>query len=336
MTAGTWTTEVHAKARLLHDQIAALSVKAAEAQDDGALAEMLCRPYYTLLDRLFSEELPWAQAMDSSDLVVRLRGPAADDPAPRIKMIADTFDVIRQQVQRIARAIAGAVDPSARFPSELDLGLTGFARGSVVLGLKVRAGNGTSDLLGEHDALFQATREAVHRLGEVARYVDDEGLAPEFSARVEDPGVRDAVLGAASKLAPSGLKGIDVVELTAPDDAAHSAAMTATTRRTLRQALARPVQKHGFGEFVGVVRELDLDLMRFELRRLQAVESLRCAYLDIPEDRARGLLNATVRVSGPVEHDARGRPRLLQVERWEILQTAPQQHTLQLPAAEDE
>src|SRR5688572_21863946 len=135
---GRWTREVHDKARILHAQLAALGVKAEQSSDPGPMLAMLSEPYFQLLDDLFEGELPWAHAMDNSDLVMRLKGPAADEDAPRVKLIADTFDSLRDQVQKIAKSIAG-VDSLARgFPEDLDLGLSAFARGSVVLGLRVR------------------------------------------------------------------------------------------------------------------------------------------------------------------------------------------------------
>lgn len=329
----TWTNEVHDKARLLHDQIAALSVKAAEANDDGAMARVLCAPYYTMLDQLFAEELPWARAMDESDLVVRMRGPAVDEPAPRVKLIADAFDQLRAQMQNIAKAIAGVTTARA-LPDDLDLGLSGFARGSVIMGLKVRnsAENEQRSMLGEDDPLLLATRAAVRHLGEVTRYVSAEGVAPEFAARFDDPGVRDAVLSAAIKLAPTGRIGIDSVELATPGGEPAGAALTPDTRAALRQAIARPVRHAQQGSFIGTVRELDLDLMRFDLRRISesGMTNLRCAYIDLPEERARALLNATIEVRGLVEFNSKGQPRLLQVEHFEIIEAAQEQGKLDL------
>lgn len=329
-TVHPWTDEVHGKARLLHDQIAALSSKAAEANDGGALAGILCAPYYAMLDRLYADELPWARAMDDSDLVVRLRGPAMDDAAPRVKLIADAFDAVRGQVQAIARAISG-VARGKSIPDDLDLGLSGFARGSVMMGLKVRdrADAPQATLLGDDDPLLQATREAVRQLGEVTRFISDAGVAQDFARRIEDPAVRDAILVAATKLAPTGRNGIDAVELTTPGMAA-GVAMTPLTRAMLRQAIMHPVRQAERARFTGTVRELDLDLMRFELRRMPDWPSLRCVYVDIPEDRARELLNATVEAGGHVEFNSAGLPRLLQVEEYRIVQAAPDQPRLPL------
>jgi hypothetical protein len=336
---GKWTREVHGKARILHAQLAALGVKAQQANDPASLVAVLSEPYFRLLDELYTDELPWAQAMDNSDLVMRLKGPAADEDAPRLKLIGDTFDSLRTQVQKIAKSIAGVSSPVRGFPEDLDLGLSAFARGSVVLGLRVRTASDTrqTSLLDDQDPLLLATREAVRKLGEVARFVGDEKLDDEaLKGEIPDPGVRDTILGAAAKLAPTGKRGIDSVELSVPDRPGQQLVMTPKTRTTIRQAMVKPVKRKETGEFTGVVRELDLDLQRFELRRMSGVPSLRCAYADVTELKAMSLMNATVRVSGPVEYGPDGSPRLLQVEGLEVIQAAPNQLLMHLDAHRDD
>lgn len=327
--SGKWANEVHEKARLIHSQIAVLQQKASEAGDAAPqLAKILCEPYFRILEQLYNNELPWAQAMDDSDIVVRLRGPAADEPAPRVKLIADTFDSIRQQVQSIARALAGVTHSTAtKFAQDLDIGLSGFARGSIVLGLRVRSRDEVSQgsLLDDSDQLLQATRRAVRLLGEVPRYVGESGIDDRFNQLFDDPGLRDAVLVAATQLAPTGQRGIDVVDFAVPDSPSRRESMTPRTRKMLRQSLAKPVKDPVAGSYTGVVRELDLDLRRFELRQMSSVPSLRCVYTDMSDDKARALLNSTVRVSGAVEMNSVGAPRLMQIETVEILDVPPMQ-----------
>jgi hypothetical protein len=322
MIPGKWTREVHEKARVIHSQIAALQTKARESNDADRLTALLSEPYFKLLDRLFTDELPWAQAMDNSDLVVRLQGPAASEDAPRIKLISDTFDAVRDQVHKIAKAIAGISPGRGKLPADVDLGLSGFARGSVVIGVKVRAVEDLKQvsLLGEDDPLLVATREALHQLGEVPRYISETGLDDRFAQAIPDPSVRDTVLAAAVKLGPTGYRGIDSVELSSPGSPGKRAPITPHIRTLMRHAMVRPVKQTETGQFVGVVRELDLDLMRFDLRRIaDEMSSIRCAYFDLSEPRALSLLNSLVRVTGAVEFGANKTPRLLQVERLEVL-----------------
>jgi hypothetical protein len=208
-----------------------------------------------------------------------------------------------------------------------------------VLGLRVRTASDApqASLLGDQDPLLLATRDAVRKLGEVARWITNDKLDDDaLKGELPDPGVRDTILGAAAKLAPTGKKGIDSIELTVPERPAEQLVMTPKTRTTIRQAMIKPVKRKETGEFTGVVRELDLDLQRLELRRMSGVPSLRCAYVDVPEVRAMSLLNTTVRVSGPVEYGADGSPRLLQIEGLEVIQAAPDQLHIALAPREDE
>jgi len=162
--------------------------------------------------------------------------------------------------------------------------------------------------------------------------LDDEALKGE----VPDPGVRDTILGAAAKLAPTGKRGIESVELAVPERLGQQRVMTPKMRTTIRQAMVKPVKRRETGEFTGVVRELDLDLQRFELRRMSGVPFLRCAYADVTELKAMSLMNATVRVSGPVEYGVDGSPRLLQVEALEVIQAAPDQLPIDLEPRNDD
>ncbi len=330
MNTGPYVSEVHGKARVLHDQIAALTAKAAEAGPDAhELTALFCAPYYQLLDELFAEELPWANAMDSSDMVVRLKGPAADQDAPRVSLLTDVLGLLRKQVQGIAKALMQA-HGNENFPDTLDLGLSAFARGSIVLGLKVRSEpSGQQSLLGENDLLFDATRSAVHRLGEVSRFLDEGGVHDDIVEALPDPALRDVVLSAASKLAPTGRRGIDTVQLVHPG-ATWGDPMTPATRVALRQALTRPIKRRGFFEATGVVRELDLDLMRFELRNVREIGSIRCVYAGIPESQARALLGATVVVAGDAALDVNGRAKLMQISDYKILAASDAQGELPL------
>lgn len=322
MSTGSFTREVHAKARLLHDQIAALSTKALESTDP-AIARLLCAPYYQLLDHLYEDELPWARAMDDSDMVVRLKGPSADQEAPRVGLFSDTLDLLREQVYAIAKSLMHAL-PESKIPRSLDLGLSAVARGSIVLGLKVRAEESEADLFADVDRrLVEATRNAVRKLGEVARYVDEEGVKQGISEWMPDPAMRDIVLSAASKIAPTGRRGVETVELIHPGVRA-GLPMTPRTRSALRQALARPVPGHRTMEVTGIVRELDLDLMRFDLRQIAGIGNLRCAYVDIPEEQARAMLGSLATVRGTAAVDESGRARLLQVDRVQVLRGAAQ------------
>jgi hypothetical protein len=69
------------------------------------------------------------------------------------------------------------------------------------------------------------------------------------------------------------------------------------------------------GEFEGVVREVDLDARRFEIRGRGASVGMRCIYEPAYDGQIIGMLNAAVRVKGSYEAAADEQPRLVRVEQ---------------------
>ena len=91
--------------------------------------------------------------------------------------------------------------------------------------------------------------------------------------------------------------------------------LTPETRLQVRAWLEQPVLSNEVVELRGRVRAIDLDLRRFDLRRIDGghLPDLRCIYptsFDVP---AKRWLDATVVVRGQVE-TYQGAARLLQVQ----------------------
>jgi hypothetical protein len=72
---------------------------------------------------------------------------------------------------------------------------------------------------------------------------------------------------------------------------------------------------------VGEVREMDLDLRRFELRHIENLRAneLRCVYQQISDGEAAEWLNKQVKVTGTVVRDGNGGSKLLSVDSVAIL-----------------
>ena len=71
----------------------------------------------------------------------------------------------------------------------------------------------------------------------------------------------------------------------------------------------------------GIVRATDLDIFRFDVRQIHegALNDIRCVYKrEVPDTEAKTWLNQYVTVTGEVERDNEGRPRLMKVERVEL------------------
>jgi hypothetical protein len=84
----------------------------------------------------------------------------------------------------------------------------------------------------------------------------------------------------------------------------------------------------GTDAFEGVVREIDLDALRFEIRGARYQRGIRCIYDERHKRQAREILDCTVRVSGSYEAAADEQLRLVAVERIEILKRPPEQMAL--------
>lgn len=333
---GTWTEAVERKAAIIHTQLAAARSLAAR---NGASPDEVEQPYLGLLRTLYAEEMAFAQLTDSSDLVARFSGPAVDVSDPTVSIVISVFTDIREQVRAIARSIVGlATDRQVRWPAHLDPHLSGIARGSLIVGVSVsppteQGARAQLEIDGISDQVFESIRTAVRSLSTVARHLGPAGPTESMREAFPDPAVRDTVLVAARRLAPTGRRGIDAVSFFSPESGdMRPSILTPKERHSLVTTLAAPAEGPRSGEFVGVVREVDLDAHRFEIRSVSGVGSIRCVYREEHLGIVRRALDASVRVSGSYESLASGRPRLLTVEQVEVLAN-PQS---QLPLSENE
>ena len=333
---GIWTDAVERKAAIIHAQIAAARLLA--LRNNGSV-EDVSSPYVELLRTLYADEFPFAQLTDTSDLVARFSGPAVDVRDPTVSIVISVFSDIREQIRAIARSVVGlATDRQVRWPSNLDPHLSGITHGSLIVGISVappalESERAQLELDGVSEQVFASVRSAVRSLSVVARHVGDVSIDASFKEEFPDPAIRDTVLVAARRLAPTGRRGIDAVSFFSSEGEDQSpATLTPRSRVVIATALQAPVQLPGSGEFVGVLREIDLDARRFEIRGVSSIGSIRCAYTERHDQLVRKALDARVRVSGAYETLASGRPRLVAVEALDLVALPPTQ--LALPGNE--
>ena len=320
---GPWTESVEAKARIIHGQLAAARALASRSRIDPTEVE---RPYLDLLNRLYRDEFQFAQLVDSSDLVARFTGPAVATGDPPVSVVASMFSNLRRQIQGIAKSIVGLdSDEHVRWPAGLDPHLAGVAHGSLIVGIRIRSDgidaiSGQRSLPGVSGRVLQGVRDAVKSVAIIARYVHDDGVDDAIEDAFPDPAIRDTVMVAASKLAPTGRRGIDSLAFYRPDSAGEEPwPLTAVSRRVLREAVARPVKVSGRDSFVGIVREIDLDARRFEIRHVDGIGAIRCVYRSDMEATVRQILDRHVRVQGDYETSGNRKPRLIDVSSMEVL-----------------
>jgi len=323
---GAWVDQVHRRAALVHDQIAA-ALKVARSVDVDV--NQLIAPYQTLLEKLYLEELPYARLLEESDLVINAEGPATLTHEPRVSALTHLLDLLRDESRKLARAVGGITEDSR--VDNMDLLLSGLARGSLIIGLKlappVRDERQVS-FLTEDEPVFQAVRIAIRALSRIPHMLTQQGVSDDIVGILPDPAVRDAALITAQRISPSGRSGIDRVELTSPGS--QAGVLTVDERNILRQAIAKPsLRQPARGTFQGTIRELDLDAKRVEIRNVPTIGTIRCIIEQLDVANARRWINKTVKVSGQYERDSGGRPRLLRAERITVVRSPRQ---LRLPA----
>jgi hypothetical protein len=330
---GIWTEAVERKAELIHSQLAAARQLAAANNFD---VESISAPYFDLLRSLYADEYPFAQLTDTSDLVARFAGPAVDVVNPTVSIVISIFTDLREQIRSIARSVVGlSTDRALRWPSNLDPHLSGVTHGSLIVGVEVAPPTLPNqrqqmELEGVSDQLLESVRTAVRGLSTVARFISDTNVSPSLRDSFPDPAVRDTVLVAARRLSPTGRKGIDSVSFFSPETVAERpAVLTPKSRIAIASELEKPLTAVArFGSFDGVLREIDLDARRFEIRGVHGVGAIRCVYGERHDANVRAALDAQVRVSGYYESTQSGRPRLVAAEGIEILSRPPEQAAL--------
>ncbi|HKI62295.1 MAG TPA: hypothetical protein VKA31_08385 [Mariprofundaceae bacterium] len=311
---------VQERIKEIQDQIFGLRQWAVEKGLDGIATQNLIEPYNKLIDNLYTHDMPFARARDGSDLVIRAIGPSMSERATRLISVDSLFNKTRKQIQKIAKAIAGISDVSRSFPKDVDLLLTGVSPGSFIFGLALPPVDQMQKqpllYTGEDDPLYQAMKAAVSSLSILSLHVDgdidDEGL----KQALPDPGVRDALMIAAADMSPSGKGGVDGITFYSNEREYEKAKpLTPKTRKLFKQRIVSPVISSEAGEFIGIVREIDLDANRFEIRQVEGYGGIRCIFKSLSNEQARKMLGAPIKVSGNFDRDKNGAPRLMEVTR---------------------
>ena len=310
-----WASVLQYKTHLLHQQIAAMQRLAAEAGATPERLEQACAPYYRLLDEIYGRDVPVARALDTADLLLHLEGDDLHTQTPRLSLVSSIMSDVRRQVGTMIKTLVSSLDESVSLPREIDLGLCSFAFGSLYLGFALPAPpEGHVEVRG--DPLFAASREALTLLGRVTDYIDQADAYALICRELEDPKIRDAALSAVGQLAPSGRRGVSSVAIggrALPDRPWRL--LTPETRLQVRSWLEKPVLGEETIELAGHVRSIDLDLRRFDLRRIDGglQPDLRCIYPGSFDTAAKGWIDSNVVVRGQVE-TYHGAARLLQVQ----------------------
>lgn len=321
-----WKSVLDYKASLLYSQIARVKSEFTAQGTDADLIEEFLEPYYASLKSLYTEDYALAEALENSDLVVRIEGRAVDKDSPRVSVVSSYFGKVRTQVTKIAKALANLDDRQRRLPKEFDLTISAFAKGSLILGFSLPTTQDLEEesqvsLFGVNDPLYLAARNAMKTLGVVSKLVIEDASTEALAEAVPDAKVRDIALSAVRELAPSGRTGVSSVAIAGKGIGNFDQGkLTRETRSIAQKAMKHPVESDEIVTFHGQIREIDLDARRFELRHVEHLEAneVRCIYDESHTDSAASKwINKLVTVSGRVERDANGKARLMEIQTIE-------------------
>ncbi len=320
----SWTENADHTLRMLLENMVAEGLLAKQVGLDATPAQIVGASHEMLLD-VINCSLPLAKIMDTSDLVLHAEGPSVKDASPKLQ----AFNWLTSTAERTIRRMSGNLfDLSSRDAKQLsrslDLRLTGIAHGSLYAGFLIEPPE--ADLIApEDEPVLRSVREALRQLPEVSRFIQNEQISQEINEFIEDPALRDTAMDALYRLAPNGRVGIHTIDIATPGK--RSAKLSQRERVVLRDALLSP--KGGNlkpGAFAGEVREIDLDARRFHLRGVTGIGNLRCVIGNIEKNDAKSLIGEYVRVEGDYESNREGKPRLMMVHSFEMLQRDSQPH----------
>ena len=325
-----WVNAVETKARIIHEQLAAAR---GIAERNEADVDDITQPYLELLESLYSDEFAFAKLVDTSDLVTRFTGPAVSGIDPTVTTITSLFNTLRSQIRGVAKSIVGLSDSeNMKWPSKLDPHLSGLSQGSLVVGISIHPpdqgrGRGQLEVPGVSYEIVESVRAAVRSIATIARHVQEDHIdSIAIQSDFPDPAVRDTVMVAASKLAPSGRRGIESVAFYGPEPTGtETPPLTARSRKVLSQSLARPIRISGQGSFEGIVRAIDLDARRFEIREVKDIGAVRCIYEPAQQESVKDVLDRRVRVDGSYETMENRKPRLIAVSSIDVFNVAERQ-----------
>lgn len=310
----TWHDETVAKTRLFLENMVAEGELARRLGMDATPSQVVNTTIGKILE-ISEADFPLARLMDASDVLFHAEGPGAAHGMPWMRSLTWLLEAVDSNVRRLCAAALDLWGADGRALSRhLDLRVPGVVPGSIWVGIKLEAP--VADLLPADIELMSRLGGQLSRLPELTKFIGDEGMRPGIEEAAPDPAMRDAQLGALYKLSPTGKRGIHTLEVSSRGSTAAS--LGQRERVVLREVIEKPKPYRArHGSFVGEVREADLDKRRIHLRNVPDVGTLRCIMPDLPAEQAAKILGQLARVTGQVESDPAGRPRLMFVESIE-------------------
>ena len=312
---GTWVSGLHERAANLHSQIATFLI--AQSQTGQDLSGIIAQYQRKLADE-YAENFPLALLLDDSDFVVHAEGPGVRHHATETATVGKLCELVAKRLKQLGVAALKLPESAKTAADDLQILLNGMAPGSLYMGFSVASeSQGSGQMVGmpdDNDSLA-SVRSAIRLLPEVPQFIGNESVSEGIAEVIADPDLRDAALVATFHLSPTGQSGIHTLEISAPNSDSKSAILSNRERVVLRDTtMKNPMLKRKVaGEFIGEMREVDIDSGRFQVRNIPEVGTLRCKLVGLSAETGRAFLGRGVRVSGDYEAGSDGKPRFMAV-----------------------
>jgi hypothetical protein len=315
--------DLRKKTEFWYSQIAA--VMALANKTDNEVPDLSV--YYDQIAKIYDEDYELSKLIDSSDIIFHADGPDVENHMPKLAMVNGLFGDINRQLRSLALSVLDlSMDDADKAVNKLDIRLAGLAPGSLYAGFLIQPPSG-EDLLGtdEQNELMRSIKNVTLNLTGISEYLNKDGTVNEaINEFITDPAVRDSTMLAAFRLAPTGRRGFNTLDIINPKNSTSST-LDVADRTNLRNSLDhRPIipSRSKLGKFTGYLRQVDLDKTRVDLRgvNIEGINNLRCILPTLTAAKGREILGKFVEVTGRYETTPSGRPSLMKIENIKVVE----------------
>lgn len=261
------------------------------------------------LEDLYTNELPLAEIMDSSDLVVHAEGASIKKDVFKLKALNALTETTNDSLLNLIANSFRHIEPKLA-KKQLSVDVTGLAPGSIFIGTKIRIKDTPSLFENEDQSLVDNSLNALYQ---TISFIKEDEIDTQITEAISDPAIRDSTMIAALGLAPSGKQGISKVEIISPNKKSIHV-LTPANRKVLRNSIREGLTTRSTRtKLEGEVREINLDTYRFVIKTKDQFV-VRCLLSSLNKDLAQRLIGKHIVVRGNCEYDKNNNPRLLTIK----------------------
>lgn len=322
-----WQYQTHLRARYLFEQMEEMLKSAPSEAEKLKFLQSSDNFYLQKLNEIYRDEFQLAILMDKSDVMFHARGDGATHESPELNAVNWLTKIAQSSFRKISNSYLSkhfSDKELAKVTKGIGFKFQGYAPGSIYLGFSVESESRTDTLFGDESSPIHAIKKLIMSLSDIPQFIINNKVDKKAILEIiDDPAMRDTALQVSYEISPNGNMGID--ELSVANSERHKGTYTQITKRLFKEAIKQPLSgEKQTSSFYGEIREIDLDKVRFELRGVKGIGTIRC--IKPKGFSAREIIGEYCKVTGEYETDKNGKPSLMQVTDIKI--ETPQQNNL--------